>query len=66
MVIIFDKDKQPGTVKSYLGALNQFYVFLKCECVEVDVSPATRYPVCQIKLNCGPGHTGSLARVGFG
>ena len=36
---IFDKDKQPGTVKSYLGALNQFFVFLKCECVEVDVSP---------------------------
>ena len=38
---IFDKEKQPGTVKSYLGALNLFYVFLKCEGVEVDVSPAT-------------------------
>ncbi|XP_028415023.1 uncharacterized protein LOC114538102 [Dendronephthya gigantea] len=27
----FEKDKRPGTVKSYLASLNHFYVFLKCE-----------------------------------
>ena len=27
----FEKEKRPGTVKSYLGALNQFYIFLECE-----------------------------------
>lgn len=34
----FDKEKKPGTVKSYLGSLNQFYSFLKCEKVDVGVS----------------------------
>ena len=27
----FEKECQPGTVKSYLGALHNFYAFLKCE-----------------------------------
>lgn len=27
----FEKEGQPGTVKSYLGALKQFYSFLQCE-----------------------------------
>ena len=27
----FEKERQPGTVKSYLGALYNFYAFLKCE-----------------------------------
>ena len=27
----FEKERQPGTVKSYLGALRQFYSFLQCE-----------------------------------
>ena len=27
----FEKKKQPGTVKSYLGSLNLFFMFLKCE-----------------------------------
>ena len=27
----FAKERQPGTVKSYLGALHNFYAFLKCE-----------------------------------
>ena len=27
----FEKERQPGTVKSYLGALHNFYAFLKCE-----------------------------------
>jgi hypothetical protein len=38
---IFDEEKQPGTVKSYLDALNKFYFFLKCEGVEVHVPLAT-------------------------
>lgn len=28
----FEKERQPGTVKSYLGALKQFYLFLGFEC----------------------------------
>ena len=27
----FEKEKRPGTVKSYLASLNHFYIFLKCE-----------------------------------
>ena len=27
----FEKEKCPGTVKSYLASLNQFYIFAKCE-----------------------------------
>ena len=27
----FEKEKRPGTVKSYLASLNQFYIFAKCE-----------------------------------
>ena len=27
-----EKMKQPGTVKSYLGSLNQFFIFLHAEC----------------------------------
>ena len=34
----FEKEKKPGTVKSYLGSLNQFYAFLKCENVDVGSS----------------------------
>ena len=34
----FEKEKQPGTIKSYLGSLNQFYRFLKCENVGVNAS----------------------------
>ena len=34
---IFDKSKKPGTVKSYLGSLKQFYIFFKCEEVDVGV-----------------------------
>ena len=34
----FEKEKQPGTLKSYLGSLNQFYRFLKCENVAVNAS----------------------------
>ena len=34
----FEKEKQPGTVKSYLGSLNQFYRFLKCENMDVGIS----------------------------
>jgi hypothetical protein len=26
---IFEKEKKPGTVKSYLGTLNNFYVYLR-------------------------------------
>ena len=29
-----EKTKQPGTVKSYLGSLNQFFIFLHTECCE--------------------------------
>ena len=35
----FEKEKQPGTTKSYLGSLAQFYSFLKCENIDVNVSP---------------------------
>ena len=28
----FEKEKKPGTVKSYLGTLNNFYVYLRAEC----------------------------------
>ena len=36
----FEKERRPGTVKSYLGALNQFYIFLKCERPpQIDVAP---------------------------
>ena len=28
----FEKEKRPGTLKSYLGTLNQFYVYLQAEC----------------------------------
>lgn len=31
----FEKQKRPGTVKSYLGALNQFYIFLQAECAKI-------------------------------
>lgn len=34
----FEKEKRPGTIKSYLGSLNQFYAFLRCENVDVGVS----------------------------
>ncbi len=34
----FEKEKQPGTIKSYLGSLNTFYAFLKCENVDVGLS----------------------------
>ena len=34
----FEKEKQPGTLKSYLGSLNQFYRFLTCENVAVNAS----------------------------
>ena len=27
----FEKEKRPGTVKSYLASLNHFYIFAKCE-----------------------------------
>ena len=30
----FEKEKNPGTVKSYLASLNQFYIFAKCEKLE--------------------------------
>ncbi|CAB4024829.1 Neurofilament medium polypeptide [Paramuricea clavata] len=30
----FEKVKQPGTVKSYLGTLNQFYLFIQVECAD--------------------------------
>ena len=30
----FDKDRQPGTIKAYLGALHRFYAFLKCERIQ--------------------------------
>lgn len=40
----FEKEKKPGTVKSYLGSLNNFYVYLRAECQhkfkELDVSEA--------------------------
>ena len=29
-----EKIKQPGTVKSYLGSLNQFFIFLNAECCD--------------------------------
>lgn len=35
----FEKERQPGTVKSYLGALKQFYLFLECECPPKDTPP---------------------------
>ena len=36
----FEKERRPGTVKSYLGALNQFYIFLKCERPpQIDAAP---------------------------
>jgi site-specific recombinase XerD len=36
----FEKEKRPGTAKSYLGALRQFYSFLQCESPKsVDASP---------------------------
>ena len=34
----FQEEKQPGTTKSYLGSLNQFYIFLKCEKIDVNSS----------------------------
>jgi hypothetical protein len=47
----FDKEKRPGTVKSYLDALNQFYVFLKCEGFDVGVSTETLTTLSeQVKL----------------
>ena len=38
---VFDKKRKPGTVRSYLGGLQQFYIFLKCEAVDVGVPPET-------------------------
>ena len=36
----FEKNRQPGTVKSYLGALSKFYVFLKSEKLRnIDATP---------------------------
>jgi site-specific recombinase XerD len=37
-LVKFEKEKQPGTVKSYLGTLCNFYAFLKCENFDVGVS----------------------------
>ncbi|CAB3983100.1 Hypothetical predicted protein [Paramuricea clavata] len=34
-LVVFEKSRQPGTVKSYLGALHRFYAFLKCEPVDI-------------------------------
>jgi hypothetical protein len=34
-LVVFEKSRQPGTVKSYLGALHRFYAFLKCEQVDI-------------------------------
>ena len=33
-LIKFEKDRKPGTIKAYLGALHQFYAFLKCERIQ--------------------------------
>ena len=30
----FEKDRKPGTIKAYLGALDRFYAFLKCERIQ--------------------------------
>ncbi len=51
----FEKEKRPGTVKSYLGALNNFYVYLRAECQheikELDVSEALLVSLSeQVKL----------------
>ncbi|CAB4002290.1 Hypothetical predicted protein [Paramuricea clavata] len=36
----FEKERRPGTVKSYLGALRQFYSFLECESpMNIDAPP---------------------------
>ena len=35
----FENEKKPGTVKSYLGSLSQFYGFLKCENIDVNATP---------------------------
>ena len=37
----FERKKCPGTVKSYLGALKQFYVFLECECRDEIDAPSS-------------------------
>ena len=36
-LVKFENRKQPGTVKSCLGTLSNFYTFLKCENVDVGV-----------------------------
>lgn len=33
-LIKFEKDRKPGTIKAYLGALHRFYAFLKCEMIQ--------------------------------
>ena len=34
-LVVFEKDRQPGTLKAYLGALHRFYAFLKCEQIDL-------------------------------
>ena len=34
-LVVFEKKRQPGTIKSYFGALQRFYAFLKCEQVDL-------------------------------
>ena len=33
-LVEFEKNRKPGTIKAYLGALHRFYAFLKCERIQ--------------------------------
>ena len=46
----FEKERCPGTVKSYLGALKQFYVFLECECPDRIDAPSTLLNAMSVQM----------------
>ena len=46
----FERERRPGTVKSYLGALKQFYVFLECECPDRIDAPSTLLSAMSVQM----------------
>ena len=46
----FEKERRPGTVKWYLGALKQCYVFLECECPDRIDAPSTLLSAMSVQM----------------
>ena len=46
----FERERRPGTVKSYLGALKQFYVFLECECPDRIDAPSMLLSAMSVQM----------------